>query len=154
MDSPARGVSLDADPIADRVLDVVPRVMHRIRRTMREAASPELTVPQFRVLRLVSLQPGIGVSGVAERLGMSVTATSALVDRIVRAGEIARIQDAEERRRVRLTVTPKGAARIARAEAHTRGWLVEEIRSLPARDRQRLDAALEVLERLAPVDGP
>ena len=134
-------------------MDVVPRFMHRIKRTMREAATPELTVPQFRVLRLVSRQPGIGVSGVAERLGMSVTATSALVDRIVRAGELARIQDTEERRRVRLTVTPKGAARIARGEAHTRAWLAEEIGSLPTRDRQRLEAALDVLGRLAPTDA-
>jgi DNA-binding MarR family transcriptional regulator len=146
-------VSLEADQLVDRVMDVVPRLMHRIKRSMREAATPELTVPQFRVLRLVSRQPGIGVSAVAERLGMSVTAASALVDRIVRSGELARIQDAQERRRVHLSVTPKGAARIARAEAHTRSWLADEIGSLPARDRRRLEVALDVLARLAPVDA-
>ena len=158
MDSSTRGLTLadagDAGPLAERVLDVVPRLMIRIRRSMREAASPGLTIPQFRVLRLVSREPGIGVSGVADRLGMSVTATSALVDRIVRAGELARIQDAEERRRVRLTVTAKGAARIERAQTHTRAWLADEIADLSARDRARLGAALDVLARLAPVDAP
>jgi DNA-binding MarR family transcriptional regulator len=146
-------VGHDAELLAERVLDVVPRLMVGIRRSMREAASPGLTIPQFRVLRFVSREPGIGVSGLAERLGMSVTATSALVDRIVRAGELARIQDTEERRRVRLTVTPAGEARIERAQAHTRAWLAEEIADLPARERARLDAALDVLARLAPVDA-
>ena len=115
---------------------------------MREGAAPGLTVPQFRVLRLVRREPGIGVSAVADRLGMSVTATSALVDRIVRSGELERVRDDLERRRVFLHVTHAGDARIAGAEAATRAWLSAEVAGLDAADLARLDAALEVLARL------
>ena len=133
---------------ADRILEVVPRLGQRIRRKMREGAVPGLSVPQFRVLRLVGHEPGIGVSAIAERLGTSVTATSGLVDRLVRAGEILRETDDAERRRIHLRLSPAGQSRIDRAEAATREWLSAEVSTLGPDDLDRLDTALDVLARL------
>ena len=94
--------------------------MRAIRREMRAAASPALTVPQLRALLFVNRNPEVNLSKVAEHLGVGVTGASGLVDRLVRHGLLARETDPNERRRIQLTVTPDGRARLDAAVSATR----------------------------------
>jgi DNA-binding MarR family transcriptional regulator len=133
---------------ADRLLEVVPRTMRHIRQAMRARAARGLTVPQLRALLYVRRNPGAGLSAVAEHLGMSPPAGSALVERLVRAGQLERATDPAERRRIQLRLTRTGALHVTSAHEAAREWLTRELGDLDGRDLARLDAALDVLDRI------
>ena len=48
----------DPQSCAARVMEVLPRVMDRIRAGMRRQVDTPLTVPQFRGLNFIDLSPG------------------------------------------------------------------------------------------------
>jgi MarR family transcriptional regulator for hemolysin len=139
---------LDATEVADRILDVVPRLMRRIRREMRAEGAPGLSIPQFRILVRVGRVPDLSLTALADDLGMSASAASNLVDRLVRAGELERTVDPDERRRVRLRLSSSGLARVGRARHATQAWLSHEILQLPGDEIDGLTAALDVLARI------
>jgi len=133
---------------ADRLLEVVPRTMRRIREAMRARAARGLTVPQLRALLYIRRHPGAGLSALADHLGMSPPAASALVDRLVRAGQLERANHPDERRRIQLRLTRRGLAHVASAHDAARAWLTRELGQLEARELQRLGVALDVLDRV------
>jgi DNA-binding MarR family transcriptional regulator len=151
VNSSARGVTaarVETAEAADRILEVVPKVMRRIRREMRAEGAPGLTVPQFRILVHVGRVPDSSLTALADHLGMSASATSALVDRLVRAGEIERTIDPDERRKIRIRLSPSGEARVTRARQATQEWLSAALAGLPSGDIDGLLNGLDVLARI------
>ena len=84
-----------------------------------------LTSAQAGVLFAVPREGGVGVSAIADQMRLAQSAASVLVQRLVDQGLLARTSDPDDRRAVRLALTPAGQA--ARAEA------VRRARSLNAR---------------------
>jgi DNA-binding MarR family transcriptional regulator len=134
--------------LADHLLEALSAATRRVRTEMRRNSGLELTVPQFRALRYVERHPGTDLSGLAGHLGMSPSSASALVERLTRSGQVERTTDPAERRRIRIVLSPAGAAVVARAVGRTRAWLSQELGAMTADDRRRLGAALDVLGRL------
>ncbi len=134
----------DVADIADRILEVVPRAMRRIREQMRAGASG-LTVAQLRALLYIRRHPGTSLSALADHLGISVPAGSALVDRLVIAGQVDRDVDPAERRRMRLDLTGTGAEQVGLAQVAARAWLHDELAHRPAVELEQLLAALAIL---------
>jgi DNA-binding MarR family transcriptional regulator len=108
-----------------------------------------LTLTQCKVLLMLA-GPGEGESpyagrDIAERLRISLPSVSRAVDGLARSRLITRVEDAEDRRVRRLTITDKGrglageivAARLADMEAFAA--------SLTPVQRRKLDTALESL---------
>jgi DNA-binding MarR family transcriptional regulator len=137
------------DDVVDRILQVVPRTMARIRMEMRTAGSNQLTVPQLRALLFVRRHPGASLSPLAEHLGMALPATSNLVERLVQAGLIERTTNPDERRRIQLTLTARGADHVERAQLLVRSRLRADLTALSPTDLGRLAGSLEVLATLA-----
>lgn len=135
--------------LADRILDVVPRAMRRIRSEVRAAGQPALSVAHVRALMYVRRHPGVGLSAVAEHLGLSRAGASMLVDRLVRGGLLDRADDPRERRRIQLSLTGAGAEEVGRAHLAVRDWLAREIGAMASGAIDDLDPALTVLERIA-----
>lgn len=140
---PASG---DVDACADRILEVVPRSMRRIRTEMRRQAPPRLTVPQMRALLFVRRHPATSLSALADQLGVSAAAGSVLIDRLVRQGLLERAVDPAERRRVCLTASTAGSALVAEAQAQTRTWLRAALGDLPGAELAALHRAMDVLD--------
>ena len=92
---------------AQELLDTVPMLMRIIRAHMRRHRSG-LTVPQFRTLCYVSGAEGSSLSDVADFIGLSLPAMSRLVDGLVEEGLMKRRPCDDDRRHVRLSVTPAG----------------------------------------------
>lgn len=130
---------------ATAVLETVPPVMRAIRGRMREGRPAGLSVPQFRTLVYLRRHPGSGLSEIAEHLGTSLPAASELISRLVRQELVIRETDPRERRRVRLTLAPAGAAQLAEAEARTTEWLSGLLERL---DPQRRRAVVDALSDL------
>ena len=142
---------------ADLILDVVPRTVRRIRAEMRaggtetgasEMQAPRMSVPQVRALLYVRRHAGCGLSALAEHVGVSLAAASALVDRLVRAGLLERTTDPAERRRIRLHLTPDGLARMTHAQERARASMTHDLAELGPGDLATLVDGLRVLDRL------
>lgn len=114
---------------AEVVVGLVPRAMRQIRAVARSAETG-LSVPQFRALRHIGRHPGDGLTPLADHLGVSLPAASALVARLVAAGLVARDVDAAERRRITIELTDQGRERIAGSTAAVNAWWQDRLGKL------------------------
>ena len=130
------------------VLETVPAAMRQIRREMRAAAAPTLTVPQMRALLFIGRHPETNLSTLAEHLGIGLTGASGLVDRLVRDGLVERETDPAERRRIKLTVTAAGQARRDHALSAARAHMTARLAGLSQDELTTLNDALRILRAL------
>jgi DNA-binding MarR family transcriptional regulator len=138
----------DADPASTAAMLLVqlaPRVLVAMRAGLRQAETGGLTVPQVRVLRYVRRHPNASLGELAEYLYISAPSASALVNRLTRQGLLLAEIPAEDRRRVRLTLTAAGEAALARATALSRDEVRARLQSLPPDVLAAVVAALEPL---------
>lgn len=99
-------------------------------------------------MSVVDDRPGISVAAAARELRLADNSVSTLVNQLLAAGMLHREQDPDDRRAVRLKLTP--AARQHRAEWRGRrarliGACVDE---LDDEERAAIEAALPALRRL------
>jgi len=142
-----------ADRCAREILDTVPLVMRVVRSEMRRQGARVVSVPQFRTLAFVWRHPGTSLAGVAGHLGVTAPTASAIVDRLVRRGLLARAADARERRRVVLTLTPAGTRLLSRLRRQARRQVAARLAGAPSADLRRITEGLAVLGRLFRPDG-
>ncbi len=120
---------------------------------MREGRAEGVSVPQFRALLFVLLNPGTDLSSLAEHLGASMPAVSELVSRLVRDGLVVREPDPTSRRRVRLTISESGDRQLADARQRTLDWLAERLDSASLAQLERIGAALRELAAVLEREG-
>jgi DNA-binding MarR family transcriptional regulator len=115
---------------------------------LRKIEESGLTLTQCKVLLMLAGPEGeepYAGRDIAERLQISLASVSRAVDELVRSRLVSRVEDAEDRRIRRLTITGKGrrlageivAARLADMEAFAA--------SLTPAQRRKLDAALDAM---------
>ncbi len=75
-----------------------------------------LTYPQYVVMLALWERDGTTVSELGGRLFLDSGTLTPLLKRLESAGLLARLRDAEDERRVRITLTPAGRALRSRAE--------------------------------------
>lgn len=141
------------DQVAIAILETIPPSMRAIREQMRSARAASLSVAQFRLLLFVRRNPGTSLSPVADHLGTTLPAASQLVERLVRAGLVTRVQHPEERRRVELRLSDAGDATLAECDTRTRAWLCERLSALDEIELDRLASTLRALRALLAHNG-
>ncbi len=139
----ASGITPDA--CARAVMETVPTVMRFIRTEMRRNRAPSLSVPQLRALAFLHHNPGACLFHVADHLGVTRPTASVIVDRLVRRGLLVRAEDPRERRRIALTLTPKGARHLEEARSATRSWMTNVLAPLPKATLRRIAEGVGLL---------
>ncbi|WP_027458745.1 MarR family winged helix-turn-helix transcriptional regulator [Dechloromonas agitata] len=86
---------------------------------------------QMWILQEVERTPTIGVTELAQRLGIHQSTCSQLVDRLVGQGYLEKQKAASDRRRVGLILAASGRALIARLPGPAEGVLPAALTSLP-----------------------
>jgi len=113
-------VSPKNDEVGALLLALVDRVSHRGGDTLALMAEAGLTLPQVLFLNRLRQAGTSTASALAERLNMSLPATSQMVERLFKLALLTRAEDADDRRRKRLAVTPSAGRlldKITRARA-------------------------------------
>ncbi len=95
-------------------------------------ASSEMTLAQLLALHLISAKAPITLIALSEALGTRPPATSAMVDRLARAGLVYRMPDPEDRRRVLLAATGHAVAMIGKIDLQTARRLQVVLNSMGA----------------------
>lgn len=133
------------DSVAGQVLEVIPMVMRLIRKEFRSQRDPELRLAEFRSLAFINRTGGCSLSEVGEHIGLEAPTASKLVDNLVKRGLIRRQEDPDDRRRVRLQISPKGKRSIDIAFEHTRKFLARRLAHLTEKEREDVTKATEIL---------
>ena len=136
-----------SDPltVANQLRPVLLRLARELR---RETEQLGITSRQATLLWLIRTNPGMSLRELAAEERISAPALSGLVDRLEKAGLIARIRDADDRRRVGLAVTAEGERLLKRVRARRTTWLADRLKGLDDEELAAVEAAIEPLGRL------
>src|SRR5919199_208812 len=105
---------LDTRRLASGLLAVIGPLRRALRREGRRGLPGDpLPASQAELLRLVRLQPGIGVREAAQQLGVAANTVSTLVNQLVAAGLLSRGRDPVDGRAARLELTADARRRGA-----------------------------------------
>lgn len=104
-----------------------------------------ITGSQFFVLQKIDAHGRMTVSEVADKLKVSLSAITALVDRLAQAGLVFRSRDERDRRLVWLEATAKGKEILAGCIEGRRRVAVKYFGQLPEKDLEKL---LEIYEKV------
>jgi DNA-binding MarR family transcriptional regulator len=109
----------------------------------------DLTIPEWRVIAVLSRHPGLSAAEVGELTRMDAVAVSRAVARLLRAGRLRRAVSPLDRRRSVLSVSPAGAAVYREVAPLALGYERELLGALGTSQRAVLDQALTKLTERA-----
>jgi DNA-binding MarR family transcriptional regulator len=134
----------DIVAVANRLRPALLRLARELR---REVHSLGVTGGQVSLLAQISMSPDITASELAERERISAPGMSGHLGRLEAANLIDRAR-ASDRRRIGLRITDEGERVLRSVRKRRTAWLVEHLNGLSDEDRDRIEAAIEPLERL------
>ena len=136
-----------ADPLT--VANLLRPALLRLSRELRqETEQLGVTSRQVTLLWLVRNNPGMSLRELAAEERISAPALSGYVDRLEKAGLLARVRDEGDRRRVGLALTDEGERLLRRVRARRTTWLADRLRGLDDDELAAVEAAIEPLGKL------
>ena len=139
------------------MLETIPLVMQAIRGEMRRHRSqttetggtqPDLSVPQFRTLAFLYHYSGSSLSEAAGHVGLTLSSMSRMIDGLVGRSLITRATSPDDRRTVRLKLTPGGKLILRAAERAAQSRLADLLEPLPENKRIAVARAMRTLRRV------
>ena len=106
-----------------------------------------LSIPEWRVIAVLALNPGLSAAEVAERTAMDKVAVSRAVRRLLSTGRARREMAPGDRRRSVLELTPEGRQVYRRITPALRRYEAALLAGLSTHDQRQLDAILRRLEQ-------
>jgi len=125
----------------------------RAARRMRHESGAELTPTLHAALGSVEALGPITAGQLATHEHVRKPTMTRTIRELVDRGLIERLPDPLDGRVTWLQVTPPGVTLLRAARRRTDAYLAQRLRKLSAEDRQTLERAAEVLERLADQEG-
>lgn len=139
---------------AARAMDALRRIVHALHAAnARAEANLRVTAAQLFVLRQIGAEPGISMSGLAERTRSAQSSVSEVVARLCGQGLVQRRTSPADGRRVELSLTRAGAILASRAGETIQERLVAAYERLGADDQDSLAQLLETWLSSAGLEG-
>jgi DNA-binding MarR family transcriptional regulator len=138
-------VTLTPESVAAELRPVLLRLARELR---KETEQLGVTARQTTLLWLVKRSPGLSLAELAVEEGISPPAMSGHIDRLERAGLLARERSSDDRRRVGLRLTDEGERLLRRVRARRTTWLADRLRALDPEALDAVEAAVPALMRL------
>jgi DNA-binding MarR family transcriptional regulator len=120
-----------------REAEALMRLVHRVSASNSERATMELNLRQRLILQCLGLEGDQSIASIGQRLGLSPSTMTGLVDRLEEQGYVKRRPHASDRRVTLLTLSRKGSGAFAREIDWYRS-LVDEIFGSLGEDAKRV----------------
>lgn len=133
--------------IAKDLIEVVPRIMHRVRAAMRSMAKGQMTIAQMRILARL-YQDVYTITYLAEWQGVSAPAMSKMVDVLEKKQWVERVPHSHDRRQVGLRLTAEGKKVFLSLRKATKVRMAETLQAVPEAEKTLLLQAFKVLGAL------
>lgn len=118
-------------------------MIYRVRVLHNRYTVDEITDTQFIVLRSLRKAP-CNTSFLAHMLGVTLSAVTALINRLHKMGLVTRERQEQDRRQVWITITPKGLEVLKDVEEKRNLLLALYLSKVPEKEREQL---LQLLQR-------
>ncbi len=131
----------------DQFWETVPMVWNQIRSNLRTIATEQfdISVEQFHILR--QIRKGLTtVSELADVRQISRSAISQAVELLFEKGLVTRQQEREDRRFVRLALTPEGDDLLNQVFSQNREWMMEKMGFTSAENLDCITQGLALLQ--------
>ncbi|HYN48396.1 MAG TPA: MarR family transcriptional regulator [Candidatus Nanopelagicales bacterium] len=134
----------------ERVVASYETLMHRVASTHApEFLGVGVTMSQAKVLYLVQADPGLRMSELSARLGVSLSTVSGVVDRLVDQGLLNRRDDPADRRQVVLRITDAGTTQLELFRELNAGQFRDLLTRIDEADLEVVERALAILAAAA-----
>lgn len=133
---------------ADEVLTASRALLGVVARSVAPALEA-VSLPQFRVLVLLSSAGRVRVGALADALDINVSTFSRSADRLVVAGWVERVENPENRREVLLDLTDDGRRLVESVTARRRREIAAVLARMDAGQRDALGAAFAAFAEAA-----
>lgn len=131
------------------LLAVIGPLRRALRRAGRHGLPGEpMPTSQVELLRVVRLQPGIGVGEAAQQLGVAANTVSTLVNQLASARLLERGRDPDDGRAARLHLTARSRRRLALWRDQREQAMTAALDELDDRERESLGRALPALHKI------
>jgi len=107
-----------------------------------------INVPQCTVLALLGETKETTMGALSDAIGTTMGAATNLVDRLVHAGHVKREHDKDDRRIVRVMLTPQGRELLDRVYAEGETFFARLLSEIKPEDRQTFFQVYEKLTQL------
>jgi DNA-binding MarR family transcriptional regulator len=136
--------------LLDRFMRAQPALQRRLAAELPEDLRAEMgavTLHQLGALHTIRRRGSVTMSELADALGAtSMSTATQMGDRLARLGLVQRDHDGQDRRVVRLSLTPRARTLLERSLAHRRRALEQALSSL---EDEELAMLVELTERVA-----
>ena len=129
----------------NRQAEALMRLIHRVSAPNSERATMELNLRQRLILQCLGLEGDQSIAAIGQRLGLSPSTMTGLVDRLEDQGYVKRRPHASDRRVTLLALSPKGFEAFTREIDWYRSLVDEIFGSLGEDAKQVVLRALEAL---------
>jgi DNA-binding MarR family transcriptional regulator len=133
--------------IARDLIEVVPRIMHRVRAAMRTMAKGQMTIAQLRILARLH-HDVFTITYLAEWQGVSAPAMSKMIDVLEKKLWVERIPHSHDRRQVGLKLTAEGRKVFLNIRKSAKARMAETLHLVPESEKALLIQAFKVLAGL------
>ena len=122
---------------ADKMNEVLPRIIQGFaRRQAGELYKGKITLPQFLLLDFLSHQGESKMTQMAHFMQVTTAAMTGIVDRLVVSGYVVRIYDPQDRRIIKIKLTPAGNGLVKKINAQRRNMVIKIFGNISERDRK------------------
>lgn len=135
------------DPV--EVADALRLSVARLARILRQQDAGSLGPTLSSALATINAEGPLTLGALAGREHVAPPSITKVVEKLEARGLVRRSRDGEDRRVVRVEVTPAGRRHIAVARSRRTAWLATRLQELPAEDLARLADAGDVLQQLS-----
>lgn len=145
---------------ADTVIDAVlraSRLLIGLSARSIAAVDESITLPQFRLLVVLSTRGPLNLLALAEHLDVKSPTATRMIDRLIAAGLVERETNPISRREVVIDLTGTGASVVTRVTQRRRREIADIVANMPAPHRKWLVDALDAFSQAGSeptVDGP
>ncbi|MFI9724064.1 MarR family winged helix-turn-helix transcriptional regulator [Streptomyces sp. NPDC052396] len=137
---PVQGTD-DVDAVTHAVL-TASRLLVAVSARSLAAVEDKVTLPQFRLLVVLSTHGAVNLVTVAELLGVNPSTAMRMIDRLIAAGLVSRQVNADNRRETVLRLTPDGSRLVGEVTSRRREEITGIVGRLLPAQRQALVEAL------------
>lgn len=138
--------SKKAAQVAALLLDTVPGVMKELRTEARRSNNGSLTLPQFRILAQLFCDSPTNNKNLAEAIGVSVAATSRMLDLLEKRGFVEKVPGKTDKREIQLRLTAKGNKHFESVRKTIQARLQDRFSLMSEAELRQVESGLQALK--------
>lgn len=129
-------MQLSIAQFADKIGEIMPVVMKEFTRRVIMDFESRVTMSQVLILELLEKRQESKMKDIASFMGVSTAAATGIADRLVKCGYVVRVFDPDDRRIIRIRLTPKGHGLIKQFDSQRRRLVMRIFSRISEKDRQ------------------